>query len=212
MSLLATLLLAAVVEASPRYEIALEEVLIPMRDGVSLAADLWRPEGAKPGARFPVVLEYLPYRKDEERASYCSLYSYLVRRGYVVAQVDIRGTSRSDGILVPYEYSEIEHRDGDDLIAWLARQPLSSGNVGMIGISSERLATRSRSRREATSGYVEIESIDRNPQRRSTRVVATNDNTSRYPWGEHRIVERVVHEVEDARPEAASVRRHYEPR
>jgi hypothetical protein len=61
-----------------------------------------------------------------------------------------------------------------------------------------------------TSGYVEIESIDRNPQRHSTRVVATNDNTSRYPWGEHRIVERVVHEVEDARPQAAWVRAQYE--
>ena len=136
MSLVAALLLAAVVEASPpSYGVALEEVLIPMRDGVSLAADLWRPKGAKPGARFPVVLEYLPYRKDEERASYYSLYSYLVRRGYVVARVDIRGTGRSDGIMIPYEYSEIEHRDGDDVIAWLARQPFSNGNVGMIGIS-----------------------------------------------------------------------------
>ena len=136
MTLLAALLLAGLVEASPKtYEIALEEALIPMHDGVSLAADLWRPKGARAGARFPVVLEYLPYRKDEERASYQSLYSYLARRGYVVARVDIRGTGRSEGVLLPYEYSEIEHRDGDDVIAWLARQPFSNGNVGMIGIS-----------------------------------------------------------------------------
>ena len=66
MTLLAALLLAGVVEASPKtYEIALEEALIPMHDGVSLAADLWRPKGAPGSARFPVVLEYLPYRKDE---------------------------------------------------------------------------------------------------------------------------------------------------
>jgi uncharacterized protein len=136
MALWAVLLLVAGVEASPpSYEIALEEVPIPMPDGVSLAADLWRPKGANPGARFPIVLEYLPYRKDEERASYFSLYSYLVRRGYVVARVDIRGTGRSSGVMIPYEYSEIEHRDGDEVIAWLARQPFSNGNVGMIGIS-----------------------------------------------------------------------------
>jgi hypothetical protein len=60
-----------------------------------------------------------------------------------------------------------------------------------------------------TSGYVEIVSVDRNPQRHSTRVVATNDNKYRYPWGEHQIEEKVVHEVEDARPEAASVRADY---
>ena len=57
---------------------------------------------------------------------------------------------------------------------------------------------------------MEIDSIDRNPQRHSTRVVATNDTTSRYPWGEHRVVEKVVHEVEDARPEAASLRGEYQ--
>ena len=136
MALLAAFLLATVVEAAPPSdEIALQEVLIPMHDGVSLAADPWRPKGAKPGARCPVVLEYLPYRKDEERASYWTLYSYLVRHGYVVARVDIRGTGRSDGVMIPYEYSEIEHRDGEDVIAWLARQSFSNGNVGMIGIS-----------------------------------------------------------------------------
>ena len=110
MSPCAALLLAAVVEASPpTYDIALEEVRIPMQDGVTLAADLWRPKGAKAGARFPVVLEYLPYRKDEERAPTSALYRYLVRRGYVVARVDIRGTGRSEGGMVPYEYCGSEH-------------------------------------------------------------------------------------------------------
>jgi putative CocE/NonD family hydrolase len=119
----------------PSFEVALEEAVIPMKDGVGLAADLWRPKGAAAGQRFPVLLEYLPYRKDEGRGERYGLYAYFVRRGYVVARVDIRGTGRSEGTLIPYEYSEIEQGDGDEVIAWLARQPFSSGNVGMFGIS-----------------------------------------------------------------------------
>ncbi len=85
--------------------------------------------------RFPVLLEYLPYRKDESRGARYDVYSYFVRRGYVVARVDIRGTGRSQGTLIPYEYSEIEQRDGEQVIAWLASQPFSNGTVGMFGIS-----------------------------------------------------------------------------
>ena len=118
-----------------RFAVAMEETWIPMRDGVRLAADLWRPKGATPGDRFPVLLEYLPYRKNEDRGERFSQYAYFVRRGYVVARVDIRGTGSSEGTLIPYEYSEIEQRDGEDVIAWLARQPFSTGNVGMFGIS-----------------------------------------------------------------------------
>jgi putative CocE/NonD family hydrolase len=109
-----------------------QEASIPMRDGVKLAADLWRPEGAGP---FPVLLEYLPYRKTESRGGSFSLYSYFVKHGFVVARVDIRGTGNSEGTLIPYEYSEIEQRDGEDVIAWLAAQPFSNGSVGMFGIS-----------------------------------------------------------------------------
>ncbi len=119
----------------PTFDVALEEAWIPMKDGVRLAADLWRPKGAGDKGRFPVLLEYLPYRKTEGRADRYSFYSYFVRRGYVVARVDIRGTGGSEGTLIPYEYSEIEQSDGDEVIAWLARQPFSSGNVGMFGIS-----------------------------------------------------------------------------
>jgi putative CocE/NonD family hydrolase len=106
-----------------------------MPDGVRLAADVWRPKGPGDGERFPVLLEYLPYRKNESRGDRAAFYAYFVRRGYVVARVDIRGTGASEGTLIPYEYSEIEQRDGEDVIAWLARQKFSNGNVGMFGIS-----------------------------------------------------------------------------
>lgn len=119
----------------PAFDVVLEEAWIPMRDGIRLAADLWRPKGAGEKGRFPVLLEYLPYRKTESRGARYSLYGYFVRRGYIVARVDIRGTGNSEGTLIPYEYSEIEQSDGDQVIAWLARQPFSNGKIGMFGIS-----------------------------------------------------------------------------
>ena len=121
--------------SAPAFDVALEEVWIPMSDGVRLAADLWRPRGPGDKGRFPVLLEYLPYRKTEARGSRYPLYGWFVRRGYVVARVDIRGTGNSEGTLIPCEYSEIEQQDGLRVIAWLARQPFSNGNVGMFGIS-----------------------------------------------------------------------------
>ena len=121
--------------SAPSFDVTMTELSIPMPDGVRLAADIWRPKGKGATGRFPVLLEYLPYRKTEARGERYALYAYFVRRGYVVARVDIRGTGNSEGQLIPYEYSDIENRDGDTVIAWLARQAWSNGKVGMFGIS-----------------------------------------------------------------------------
>jgi hypothetical protein len=123
--------------ASPAaYEIGgPQEAWIPMPDGVRLSADLFLPRGGRVGERFPVLLEYLPYRKVEDRGRNHALYSYFVRRGYAVARVDIRGTGSSEGRLVPHEYSEPEQRDAETVIDWLSKQPFSTGRVGMFGIS-----------------------------------------------------------------------------
>jgi predicted acyl esterase len=127
---------AARAEPSPaRYGIEMREARIPMPDGVRLAADLFAPTGGRAGERFPVLLEYLPYRKTEGRGRNYALYSYFVRRGYLVARVDIRGTGNSEGRLIPYEYSDQENADGEAVIDWLAKQPFSTGKVGMFGIS-----------------------------------------------------------------------------
>ena len=115
--------------------IALETAWIPMPDGVRLAADVFKPAAGAADAKYPVLLEYLPYRKREARSRNYALYSYFVQRGYVVARVDIRGTGESEGRLIPHEYSDIEHDDGEAVIDWLAQQPWSSGRVGMFGIS-----------------------------------------------------------------------------
>lgn len=126
---------AAEAPSPAQYGITLEEVWITMPDGVRLAADLYLPDGGDADGAYPVLLEYLPYRKTEARGRNYSLYSYFVTRGYVVARVDIRGTGNSEGRLIPYEYSDQEQDDGEIVIDWLSKQDWSNGNVGMFGIS-----------------------------------------------------------------------------
>jgi putative CocE/NonD family hydrolase len=126
---------AAQPPSAPEFQVEMQGAWISMPDGVRLAADLYLPAGDVQGRTFPVILEYLPYRKTESRARNFSLYSYFVERGYVVARVDIRGTGNSEGRLIPYEYSDQEHEDGEVVIDWLSGQPWCNGNVGMFGIS-----------------------------------------------------------------------------
>jgi predicted acyl esterase len=120
----------------PAYNIRMEDSWIPMKDGVRLAVKLYMPDGAKMDEKFPAVVEYHPYRKDDATAERdYELYSYFVRRGYVCARVDIRGFGNSEGVPTDREYSEQEQLDGLQIISWLAHQPWSTGNVGMMGIS-----------------------------------------------------------------------------
>jgi len=114
----------------------MEKVWIPMKDGVRLAATLYQPDGAQPGEKFPAVLDYLPYRKDDSTAAGdYPKNAYFARRGYVGARVDIRGFGSSEGHPTDREYSEQEQIDGEQVIHWLATQPWSNGKVGMYGIS-----------------------------------------------------------------------------
>jgi putative CocE/NonD family hydrolase len=116
--------------------VRIEKTWIPMSDGVKLAVTLYSPGDAKPTDKFPAILEYIPYRKDDwqEQWDY-ELHSYFVLHGYVSARVDIRGTGTSEGAPPDREYSEQEQKDGMEVIAWLASQTWSSGSVGMMGIS-----------------------------------------------------------------------------
>jgi putative CocE/NonD family hydrolase len=128
--------LASELPSSPIYGVRMESAWIPMKDGVRLAATLYMPDGAKPGEKFPALLEYLPYRKDDGTAAGdYPKHTYFARRGYVSVRVDIRGFGASEGAPPEREYSEQEQQDGEQVIAWLAHQPWSNGNVGMFGIS-----------------------------------------------------------------------------
>src|SRR6202158_3609343 len=108
---------------------------IPMSDGVRLSATLYMPDSPK-AEKFPALLEYLPYRKDDATAARdYPLHSWFAARGYVSVRVDIRGFGTSEGVPTDREYSQQEQLDGEQVIAWLATQPWSSGKVGMFGIS-----------------------------------------------------------------------------
>jgi putative CocE/NonD family hydrolase len=132
----ASLSWSVVPPSAPEYGMHVEKTWIPMKDGVRLAATLYMPDHATSAERFPALLEYLPYRKDDgtARDDY-GTYLYFAKRGYVGARVDIRGFGASEGVPPEREYSAGEQQDGEEIIAWLARQPWSSGKVGMLGIS-----------------------------------------------------------------------------
>jgi predicted acyl esterase len=132
----ASLACAVVPSSAAEYGVQVEKSWIPMKDGVRLAVTLYMPLHAAAGQRFPALLEYLPYRKDDgtARGDY-GTYLYFAKRGYVGARVDIRGFGASEGVPPEREYSAREQQDCEQIIAWLARQPWSSGKVGMLGIS-----------------------------------------------------------------------------
>ena len=105
---------------------------IPMADGMRLSARIWRPAGLRPA---PVVLEYIPYRKqDAYRAHDDAWGAALAAEGFAYARVDVRGSGDSEGVLTD-EYLESEIEDGCAVIAWLAAQAWCSGAVGMRGLS-----------------------------------------------------------------------------
>ncbi len=135
--ILASLRTLAIEPPSPAaYGVRLEKTWIPMKDGIRLAATLYMPDDAKPEEKFPALLEYLPYRKDDGTAAGdYPKHAYFARRGYVSVRVDIRGFGASEGVPPEREYSEQEQLDAERIIDWLAHQSWSNGNVGMFGIS-----------------------------------------------------------------------------
>jgi uncharacterized protein len=101
------------------------DVRVPMRDGVELATDIWRPATDEP---VHVVLGRTPYNKNNERtARFGKLFS---GHGFAFAMQDVRGRGDSDGAFTPYDN---DARDGVDTIAWLAEQDWCSGKVATIG-------------------------------------------------------------------------------
>src|SRR6266851_8623295 len=104
------------------------DVSVPMRDGVTLRADvlLSSAEG-----KFPALIYRTPYGKHFALKKY-KTFAKAVARGYAVVVQDVRGRYASDGEFVPYQN---EGRDGYDTIEWVARQPWCDGNVGTFGLS-----------------------------------------------------------------------------
>ncbi|MDQ6692133.1 MAG: CocE/NonD family hydrolase [Candidatus Dormibacteraeota bacterium] len=105
------------------------DVVMPMRDGVNLQANIYRPGEGGP---FPTLLTRLPYGKDLALGTSVLDPVQVTRRGYAVVVQDTRGRFLSEGEFDPYR---TEDGDGFDSIAWVAAQPWSDGKVGMYGAS-----------------------------------------------------------------------------
>jgi predicted acyl esterase len=135
--------------------IAMErDLVVPMRDGVRLFADLFKPADDR---AHPVVMSVTPYDKDklpDRLATFfmrlsgvkfgklnCSRQTgfeapdpaYWVQQGYAVLQADVRGMHKSEGQAGVLRQQDAE--DYYDLIEWAAAQPWCTGRVGLMGVS-----------------------------------------------------------------------------
>ncbi len=101
---------------------------VPMRDGITLSADVYRPIAAGAGSRYPAILMRTPYLKADTRT--IETGRYFAERGYAYVAMDVRGRGDSDGVFEPYFNDGV---DGYDAIEWCAAQAWCDGNVGTIG-------------------------------------------------------------------------------
>ena len=123
-----------IVDPLPEPFEVIDPVWIVMTDGCRLAARLWLPKRAA-ATPVPAILEYIPYRRRDATAiGDWPRHGYVAGHGYACLRVDMRGSGDSDGVLLD-EYLTQEQDDALEVIAWIARQPWCSGQVGMMGIS-----------------------------------------------------------------------------
>jgi predicted acyl esterase len=134
------------------------DVAVPMRDGVRLRVNVFRPDRE---GRFPTIMSAHPYGKDvlprhtpfgylplkryrfirqPDPITHSALTaweapdpSFWVPRGYAVVNVDLRGFGTSEG--VGALFSDQEATDYAEVIEWAAQQPWSNGRVGLNGVS-----------------------------------------------------------------------------
>ena len=129
-------------------------VSVPMRDGLHLFANLYRPRAE---GRYPVILSVTPYGKDKLPDRVANFFMRLsgikfgkvncsrltgfespdpprwIEQGYAVLQADARGMHKSEGHAGVLRQQDAE--DYYDLIEWAASQPWSTGRVALMGVS-----------------------------------------------------------------------------
>lgn len=107
-----------------------ENVMVPMRDGVQLATDIYRPARAGKAVEeaLPVILTRTPYNKRGARTA----AEYFAKNGYVFVAQDTRGRYASEG---DWHMLTDDGPDGVDCAKWIGQQAWSNGKIGMIGTS-----------------------------------------------------------------------------
>ena len=101
-----------------------KDVVVQMRDGVRLFADIYRPDTDEP---LPVLLQRTPYGKQFAKTAFMLMAA---ERGYGVICQDTRGRWASEGEDYPLFHEE---QDGFDTLEWAAHLPWANGKIGMFG-------------------------------------------------------------------------------
>jgi putative CocE/NonD family hydrolase len=112
------------------------KVMVPMKDGVRMAADIYRPKDTS--KKYPIIFSRTPYNFnfwDVKTGTYRDMTVELdaVKRGYIMVEMNERGHFFSEG---DYDILGAPLTDADDQFSWMSAQPWSSGKIGLIGCSS----------------------------------------------------------------------------
>ena len=112
------------------------KVMIPMRDGEEMAADIYRPKDQS--SKYPAIFVRTPYNFnfwDIENGAPADMSRQIeaVKRGYAYVEMQERGHFFSQG---NYDILGPPLSDGSDEVHWITSQPWSNGNVGTTGCSS----------------------------------------------------------------------------
>src|SRR5215469_703227 len=130
------LFLDALAQGQPpvTYQVAAtKNIAVPMRDGISLATDVYRPSrnGVVTPAKFPTLLVRTPYDRSGYEGYFAATF---VPHGYVMVIQSVRGRYGSAG---RWRFFRDDPADGYDTAAWIASQPWSDGTIGTLGGSYE---------------------------------------------------------------------------
>ena len=114
--------------SEPRREVRLlHDQRVPLRDGVTLSADVYLPLGAN---GLPTIVQWTPYESTRER--FVSWGVWFAQRGYAAVVVDVRGRYESGGTFTAWEH---DGRDAYDTLTWAAGEQWSNGRIGTWGRS-----------------------------------------------------------------------------
>ncbi len=120
---LASLLFSSYALAQKFHPVIERDVAVPMRDGVRLRVDIYRPDAK---GKFPVIVDRSPYGKEKESGMGIAAAA----DGIVFVAEDCRGRFASAGVWYPYR---VEANDGFDTVEWAARLPHANGKVALYG-------------------------------------------------------------------------------
>ena len=119
------------------HEIAIidQKVMVPMRDGVRLATDIYRPKNV---SKAPIIFSRTPYnfnswRDGKENTRTANQAYEAVKRGYAYVVQNERGRYFSEGA---WDILGVPITDGFDAFTWMKDQPWSNGKIGTYGCSS----------------------------------------------------------------------------